>query len=94
MAAMPIDLDLPGNPLRELWDRMSPFPGGKTVFSRLVGRMAPYTGTIRAKVTRLGPGTAEVVMPDRPGVRNHLRSVHAIALANLARRHGLLDEPA
>lgn len=85
---MRIDLDTSGNPVRSLWDRISGFPGGKTVFSRLVGRMAPYTGTIRAKVTRLGPGSAEVVMPDRPGIRNHLRSVHAIALANLAELTG------
>ena len=69
--------------IRSSWDRLSRFPGGRTAFSILVGRMAPYTGSIRAKVVVLESGRAEVVMRDRPSLRNHLRSVHAIALANL-----------
>jgi acyl-coenzyme A thioesterase PaaI-like protein len=85
---MVIDLDARGNPLRTLWDRLSPVPGGRTVFSFLVGRAAPYTGTIRAKITTLRKGHAEVVMKDRPSVRNHLRSVHAVALANLCELTG------
>ncbi len=85
-----IDLDATGNPLRTLWDRLSPFPGGRTLFSLLVGRAAPYTGSIRAKVQTLRTGHAEVVMADRPSVRNHLRSVHAVALANLCELTGNL----
>lgn len=85
---MVIDLDARGNPLRTLWDRLSAVPGGRTVFSFLVGRAAPYTGTIRAKIVTLRKGHAEVVMKDRPSVRNHLRSVHAVALANLCELTG------
>ncbi|MCA9491307.1 MAG: DUF4442 domain-containing protein [Myxococcales bacterium] len=85
---MRIDLDVPGNPVRSMWDRLSWIPGGKTLFSRAIGRAARYTGSIRAKVVRLEKGSAEVVMPDRPAVRNHLRSVHAVALANLAELTG------
>lgn len=73
----------PRNVIRELWDRLAPLPGGKLLFSRLVGRAAPYTGTIGARVEVLERGRAEVTMLDRPGVRNHLDSIHAIALANL-----------
>jgi acyl-coenzyme A thioesterase PaaI-like protein len=76
------------NLVRELWNLLSGMPAGKVVFSRLVGRMAPYTGSIRATVTVLRAGYAEVQMPDRRSVRNHLDSVHAIALANLAELAG------
>lgn len=76
------------NAIRSTWDRLSRWPGGRTLFSGLVGWMAPYTGSITAKVTRLSSGESEVVMRDRPWLRNHLRSVHAVALANLAELTG------
>ncbi|MEZ4240975.1 MAG: hotdog fold domain-containing protein [Myxococcota bacterium] len=82
------DVNAPGNPVRQLWDRLARLPGGRTLFSRAVGMMAPYTGTIRAKVVHLEPGRAEVRMADRRAVRNHLSCVHAVALANLAELTG------
>ena len=52
------------------WDRLSKVPGGKLLFSKLVGRVAPYTGTIGAKVTKLSASGSEVVLEDRAAVRN------------------------
>ena len=68
--------------LLKTWALANKVPGGKKVFSRAVGRMAPYTNTIGADVEELRAGYARLTMRDRPGIRNHLRSIHALALAN------------
>lgn len=73
----------PSAQLRQAWDTLSTKPFGKQVFSWMFGNMVPYTGTIGAQVVELEPGYAKLVLRDRKGVRNHLNSVHAIALANL-----------
>ena len=77
-------LDAPGAKVTAAWRRLSPLPGGRWLFSLMVGRTAPYTGTIGARVEAFGDGRCVVSLRDRRSVRNHLNSVHAVALVNLA----------
>jgi acyl-coenzyme A thioesterase PaaI-like protein len=72
------------NVIREAWDRIHRLPGGRRAFSGMIGLAAPYSGTISAQVQDVSRGHARVTLADRRAVRQHLGSVHAIALCNLA----------
>jgi acyl-coenzyme A thioesterase PaaI-like protein len=77
-----------GSSFLELWRRLSPLPGGAWLFSRGFGFMVPYSGSVAPRIRVLEPGRAEVEIPDRRANRQHLGSVHAIALMNLAEMTG------
>jgi len=69
--------------LLSLWQRWGKTALGRRLYAWMLGRMAPYSGSIRPLVLQLEPGYACIEMRDRPALRNHLNSIHAIALANL-----------
>ena len=67
-----------------LYRRLADKPMGQWLFSRLICFKAPYFATIRPRITALEPGRCEAVIGDRRAVRNHIGTVHAIAMCNLA----------
>ncbi|HEY6807580.1 MAG TPA: hotdog fold domain-containing protein [Gemmatimonadales bacterium] len=79
---MPSASPAPGLRLLSLWRRLAPLPGGRWLFSRILGWMVPYSGSIHPRIEQLEPGDVRLRFRDRRGLRNHLHSVHAIALAN------------
>lgn len=67
-----------------LYRRITRWPAGHWIFSRLVCFRAPYFATIAPRFVVLAPGRCEVRIRDRRRVHNHIGTVHAIALCNLA----------
>ena len=65
-----------------LWNRLSALPQGKRLFSIAFARKAPYFATVRPRFVELRPDYAELVVPQRRAVHNHIGTLHAIALCN------------
>jgi acyl-coenzyme A thioesterase PaaI-like protein len=65
-----------------LWNKTAALPQGKRIFSLLFAQKAPYFATIRPRFVEIRPNHAELVIPKRRRVHNHLKTVHAIALCN------------
>jgi acyl-coenzyme A thioesterase PaaI-like protein len=68
----------------KLFNKLKKYPAGKTIFSILVSRAAPYFTSIKPRFVDLRVGYCEASMQDRKKVRNHIGTVHAIAMCNLA----------
>ncbi len=60
------------------------WPAGRWLFSRLVCWKAPYFSSIAPRIEMLEPGRCIASLRHRRAVTNHLGTVHAIALCNLA----------
>jgi acyl-coenzyme A thioesterase PaaI-like protein len=68
----------------KLWRRLGGNAPGRWLFSRVVCLKAPYFGSISPRIEVLEPGLCTAVLKQRRGVQNHIGTVHAIALCNLA----------
>jgi acyl-coenzyme A thioesterase PaaI-like protein len=66
------------------WQRLGSNAPGRWLFSRIVCLKAPYFGSIAPRILRLEPGCCEARLVQRRKVQNHIGTVHAIALCNLA----------
>ena len=64
--------------------RLIKLPFGHKLFSLIVCRVAPYFSSIKPLITELKPGYAEVSIKKRRRVHNHINTVHAIAMCNMA----------
>lgn len=72
----------------KIWQRCASAPGGKWAFSRMVCLKAPYFSSIRPLFEVLEPGYCRVRIAKRRAVLNHLGTVHAIAMCNMAELAG------
>jgi len=72
------------NNVMSIWLKLADKPLGKTIFSKIICWKAPYFGTIKPHFVELRGGYAYVTMPKRRAVHNHIQTIHAIALCNLA----------
>ncbi|MDR3426554.1 hotdog fold domain-containing protein [Silvimonas sp.] len=70
--------------LLQMWQRCSRLPAGNWLFSWLVCLKAPYFGSISPRFDVLEPGKAQVSIKKRRKVQNHIGTVHAIAMCNMA----------
>src|SRR5262245_25151902 len=68
----------------KLYESFSRLPLGKAMFSRALCVKAPYFTSIRPLVADLRPGYSEIHMHKRRRVLNHIGTVHAIAMCNMA----------
>lgn len=70
--------------LKKVWDKSHDIPKGKEMVAKIIGVLAPYTGTLNLKIRTLTDKQCIVVLKDRRTLRNHLSSIHAAALMNFS----------
>jgi hypothetical protein len=72
------------NRVLRLWTKITRYPMGRWLFSKIFGRIAPFNSVIKPRVIDVRPGSAKIGMQERRRLHQHLRSVHAGALFTLA----------
>ncbi len=65
------------------FQRLQKIPGHHLLIQLGIALGAPYSANIRPRIVYAAPYHLEVMMRKRHAVTNHMRTVHAAALANL-----------
>jgi acyl-coenzyme A thioesterase PaaI-like protein len=65
-----------------LYTTLSRVPQGRTLFSLAFARKAPYFRSVRPRFRDVRPHRVELLVRDRRSVRNHIGTVHVIAVCN------------
>lgn len=66
----------------DLWRWLGGSRWGRRIFSFAFARKAPYFTTVSPRFIDLRPNRAELIVPLRRRVHNHIGTLHAIALTN------------
>jgi hypothetical protein len=83
MVSIFTDFSSPSKLIQTAWPKFNKFPGGNKIFTTLVSKYIPYTGSISPLILTIEHGQVRVFLKDHKAIRNHLNSIHAIALANV-----------
>jgi len=70
------------NPFLSQYISLAKYPFGKKLFSMYFAHRVPYFKSISPLMTHVDQESAEVLIKKRRRVFNHLKTVHAIAIAN------------
>lgn len=74
----------PGSRLLSTWETLSRVPAGRWLFTQVIKWMVPYSGSVNPRVEVLEPGHACISIRQRRRLEQHLGSIHAVALMNIA----------
>jgi acyl-coenzyme A thioesterase PaaI-like protein len=89
-ASIPVRVN---HPVSTAFAKMTRWPLGAWLFSRVICFKAPYFSSISPRFVELAPGRVVVRVRKRRKVTNHIGTVHAIAMANACElAAGLLTE--
>jgi acyl-coenzyme A thioesterase PaaI-like protein len=72
----------------KIWKTLENKPAGKWTFSKMLCLKAPYFSSISPLFEQLQPGRCMIKMKKHRAVLNHLGTVHAIAMCNMAELAG------
>ena len=71
-----------------MYNKASKLPAGKWIFSKALCVVAPYFGSIKPMFDELRPNYCQISIKKRRKVQNHIGTVHAIAMCNMAELAG------